>query len=478
MEMSWRMGQYGRMRRKQHQIECSSMLDFTIHFDGRTFDSSNSYRGQLCFSFVLFALCFCNSTNSLADEGSVLRDRIDELIQDLDARTLGERSRAERQILDLGPVVLKKLPAPELIESTTVRESIRRIRKQLEQRAATESSRPSCVSLKGEFTLRQILVEIHKQTGNEVSFDDQDCVLWEKELAVDWNAVTFWDSLDELCERGRLVWKFVAGADKLQISIALRSHVKSQSVQRTGPFRLAIDSIEVRSVVGEQRQQLLRVNGRLAIEPRLRALFLSMSAAGLKARDDQDRPLSSWNPEAKYELPVREGAHEVPVVWDFVLPAATRSKEIAIRGRFHCQIAAAVERIVFDQTSQTRGTIRRRGGVSVRLREVAFNAVGDDGLDAEIGVVVSYDNGGPTFESHRTWIFHNAVYLETKSGMRTNFTEFETTQLSDGAIAVDYRWSNVVAPSSQYVFIYEAPTLIIDVPIEVSFDRIPIEVAK
>ena len=472
------MGQYGRMRRKHYQIECTSMLDITIHFDRRKIDSSISYRGQLCFNFILFALCVCNSTNGLADEGTVSRDRIDELIRDLDARTLSERSRAERQILDLGSVVLKKLPAPELIESTPVRESIRRIRKQLEQRAAIESSRPSRVSLKGEFTLRQILVEIHKQTSNEVSFDVQDSVLCEKEFAVDWNAVTFWDSLDDLCERGGLVWKFVTGSDTLQISMALRSKVKSLSVQRTGPFRLTVDSVEVRSVVGEQRQQLLRVNGRLAIEPRLRALFLSMSAAGLKARDDQDRPLSAWNPEAKYELPVREGAHEVSVAWDFVLPAANRFKEIAIRGRVHCQIAAAVERIVFDQTSQTRGTIRRRGGVSVRLREVAFNAVGDDGLDAEIGIVVSYDNGGPAFESHRTWIFHNAVYLETKSGMRTNFTDFETTQQSDGAIAVDYRWRNIAAPSSQYVFIYEAPTLIIDVPIEVSFDKIPIEVTE
>ncbi len=450
------------------------MVIFTIHFKAQTFVFPRSCHSLFCFSFILVVVCLSNLTDGLAEEELKSRNRIDELIQGLDARTLAERSRAERQILDLGPAVLKKLPAPELIESTPARESIRRIRKQLEQRAAKESSRPSYVSLKGEFSLRQILLEIHKQTDNEVLFADQNSTLSEKKLAVDWDSVTFWDSLDDLCDRNKLDWQFITGTDSLQISITSAAIVKSRSVQRTGPFRLAIDTIEVRSVVGEQQQRLLRINGRLAIEPRLRAMFLSMSAADLKARDDQDRPLHAWNPDAKYEIPVREGAHEVAVVWDFGLTDSGEFSEFSIRGRVHCQIAAAVERIIFDQTSQARGTIRRRGGVSVRLRDVAFNAVGDGELDSEIGVAVTYDNGGPAFESHRTWIFHNSVYLETKSGTRTNFTEFETTQQSDGAVAVDYRWRKIAAPASQYVFVYEAPTLIIDVPVEINLGNISI----
>lgn len=454
------------------------MPDFTIHFDQRKSNSMSLRQVGLSFRVILFAVCFSELNNLLAEERPISRGRIDELIRDLDAHTLGERTRAERQILDLGPVVLKNLPAPELVESTPVRESVRRIRKQLEQQLAKESSRPSHVSLKGVFSLRQILFEIHQQTGNDVSLAKEDSVLPEKEFSVDWDVVTFWDSLVELCKRGGLVWKFVEGASTLQLSATLRSDVKSLSVQRTGPFLVVVDSVEIRSIVGEQRQRLLRVNGRLAIEPRLRALFLSMAAGDLKARDDQDRPLTQWNPDAKYELPVQEGAHEVAVVWDFRLPIANRLKEFALRGRIRCQIAAAVERIVFDQTSQTRGTIRRRGGVSVRLREVAFNAAGDQGLNAEIGVAVSYDNGGPAFESHRTWIFHNAVYLETKSGVRASFTEFETTQQLDGVVAVDYHWRSIKPPASQYVFVYEAPTLIIDVPVEVSIDKIPIEITE
>jgi hypothetical protein len=54
------------------------------------------------------------------------------------------------------------------------------------------------------------------------------------------------------------------------------------------------------------------------------------------------------------------------------------------------------------------------------------------------------------------------------------FTDFETTQQSDGAVAVDYRWRKLPAPANQYRFVYEAPTLILDLPIEVELQEIPV----
>ena len=100
------------------------------------------------------------------------------------------------------------------------------------------------------------------------------------------------------------------------------------------------------------------------------------------------------------------------------------------------------------------------------------------GLNAEIGLSVSYDTGGPAFESHRTWIFHNAAYLETKGGVKTSFTNFETTQQSDGAVGVTYFWSKLAEPREQYRFVYEAPTLIINVPVEIDLSKIPVTDSK
>lgn len=410
---------------------------------------------------------------AIAQESKATRPRVEDLIRSLDASTLTERTRAERELLDLGPEILPKLPVLETIDSVSVRESLKRIRLQLERRAARESSGPSRVSLQGESTIEKLLNQMEQQTRNRlVSADDTD--LLRQTLAVDWDRTTFWECLDDITERGNLQWRFRPESPVVEVSKRSSAAHDSVAVQRSGPFRISIESVEIRPVIGEDRQKLIRVNGRLAIEPRLRPLFLSIAAADLKAVNDQGARLSAWNPHARYEHPVRDGGHEVQIYWDFSCAAAEVPKSLSMTGRIHCQIAASTERILFDQTSLTEGTIRRRGGVSVRLREVKFNPSDTESLEAAIGVAVSYETGGPAFESHRTWIFHNAVYLETKKGARISYTDFDTAQQSDGAVAVDYRWQQLEPPSTQYTFVYEAPTLIIDVPLDIRLEQIPI----
>lgn len=424
-------------------------------------------------SHLILSLGFLLLGTLLADDAS--RDRIETLIRSLDAGTLAERSRAERQILDLGPEVLSKLPVLETIESTSVRESLRRIRIQLERRAAKESSGPSKVTLQGTMRLAEALQKIREQTGNRIGIAEDQLELRQLSVVVDWDQARFWDCLEELRRRHDLEWD--CSKDSVAVPMFRRKEASRlpRAVQIVGPFRISIENVQTRDVIGDSQQRILRVTARISAEPRLRPLSLSIAAAELKVALNSGQPLVPWNPDAKYEHMVSDGGHEVVAIWDFVLPPAAPKSEFAIRGKIRCQIAAATERIVFDQTSLVRGTIRRRGGVSVRLREVTFVPGEAETLDTEIGATVSYDTGGPAFESHRTWIFHNAVYLETKSGVRTSFTEFETAQQSDGAIAVDYRWRKLPAPAHQYFFVYEAPTLIIDVPIEVDIDKISID---
>jgi hypothetical protein len=237
---------------------------------------------------------------------------------------------------------------------------------------------------------------------------------------------------------------------------------------------LAILSAEVRPIVGNSANQLLRISGKLSLEPRLRPLFLHFAAADLVATVG-DLRLEPWNPAATYELPAGDAGREVPVQFDFLMPSDTTPQEVTLGGRISVQLAAATERIVFDQTSQTAGAARRRGGVTVRLREVKFEGPPDGKVQAEIKVNVAYDTGGPAFESHRTWMFHNAVYFENQAGKRFDFTDYDTTLQSNGAVGVDYRWEQLAGPVTQYHFVYEAPTLIVDLPLEIKLDKLPIK---
>ena len=417
------------------------------------------------------------------------RAAVEALIKQLDSQTLAERSQAERSLRDLGPEVLTYLPAPELTPSFAVRESVKLIRVQLERRAARESAQASHVRLSGELTVAALLKEFTVQTRNRVELADDARALSTQSLRVDFGDRPFWECLDDVCARLKLQSVFNARQGVLQLRPRSPKDRVELMVQHTGPFRLAIHSAEVRPIVGNTSTRLLRISGMVGLEPRLRPLFLHFAAADLTARrsDGQqqngEQVLEPWNPAASYELPVGDAGRDVPVQFDYVFPqgAATPKGDdrlsVDVRGRLAVQLAAGTERIVFDRTAQTPGAARRRGGVTVRLRGVTFEPLPEDRLRAEIKVTVGYDAGGPAFESHRTWMFHNAVYFEDTAGRRFDFTDYDTSLQANGAVGVDYRWEKLTGPVAQYWFVYEAPTLILDLPLEVKLDALPIKTA-
>jgi hypothetical protein len=403
-----------------------------------------------------------------------VRTSVESLIKQLDAPALVDRTKAERGLLDLGPEGLKYFPAPELTSSASVRESLKRIRVQLERRAARESANASLVRFSGRASVGEVLSEINRQTRNRVELGAAIRSLGDTAVSVEWDNQPFWACLDEICD----VLKTRAVFDPQLGVLVLRPREatdrKELAVQHAGPYRLAILSAEVRPIVGNSANQLLRISGKLSLEPRLRPLFLHFAAADLVATVG-DLRLEPWNPAATYELPAGDAGREVPVQFDFLMPSDTTPQEVTLGGRISVQLAAATERIVFDQTSQTAGAARRRGGVTVRLREVKFEGPPDGKVQAEIKVNVAYDTGGPAFESHRTWMFHNAVYFENQAGKRFDFTDYDTTLQSNGAVGVDYRWEQLAGPVTQYHFVYEAPTLIVDLPLEIKLDKLPIK---
>src|SRR5438105_4850691 len=89
-----------------------------------------------------------------------------QLIADLDAGTRAKRIAAERKLLELGPDVLPFLPAPELLPSFSVRETIRKVRFELERSKARDSVRAARVRLRGSKPFIDWLNDLSRQTGN------------------------------------------------------------------------------------------------------------------------------------------------------------------------------------------------------------------------------------------------------------------------------------------------------------------------
>jgi len=413
--------------------------------------------------------------NTAKKSSAELRTRVMALIEALDANTLKERAAARRELVELGPGILPMLPPPEQLTRASVRESLSGIRTTLERRQARESIKPSRVTLQGTLRLGDIFEEVAQQTGNQIGTSHVAKEELNASLEVDFRNVTFWEVMDDLASGQGLSFADHADAGTL----AIRSDVDGKpspeiAVSYSGAFRVAMLSVRLRPLLGTTSERMVRLRMGVSVEPRLRPLFLKYAAEDISVRRTSGAVLPQFVPDAQYELSLGEGGWQVRVQADFRVPNRPALKSVAVNGRMTMLTAADTQPIRFTRLTGGAGTARRRGGVTVTLRDVAEQTRQGEKV-ARVRVAVGYDTGGPAFESHRSWVFHNAAYLESSDGSRVKRSgQFTTVLQADGAVAVEYNFAGLKEPLEQYRFVYVAPTLIISVPIEFKFSDVPV----
>ena len=136
-----------------------------------------------------------------AEDTAALEQEVRRLIGDLAGETHGQRAAAEKRLLELGSPVLSHLPAAELLPSNSVRETVRRIRLELERRKTRESVLPARVTFDGRQPLTVILAEITRQTGNVIDGRSLPENLLESPVELKTAAVPFWQVVDDLSGR-------------------------------------------------------------------------------------------------------------------------------------------------------------------------------------------------------------------------------------------------------------------------------------
>jgi hypothetical protein len=170
-----------------------------------------------------------------------------------------------------------------------------------------------------------------------------------------------------------------------------------------------------------------------------------------------------------------EGSQVLRLDSDFECPAGAGPAAVEFRGSLRVEMAAGPHRFVFEDLSSGRHETMRAGGVTVGLRNVEFPASNENHGAARVEISLAYDQGGPAFESYRTWMYHNAAALEAKSGRRIGPGPIASTRhQGDGSVAVEYNFADANGTPSDYRFVYVAPTLITDVPVDFEFPQVPV----
>ncbi|MCA9014498.1 MAG: hypothetical protein KDA77_04120 [Planctomycetaceae bacterium] len=405
-----------------------------------------------------------------------IKQQISALIEQLDSNQRLVRQQAELQLAALGKPVLTLLPPPELVTSNAVHEALQRVRLKIEQQAARDSLNASRISLTGRHSLQQILRTISEQTGNQLDSTKLPAQILNHEIQIEFVKAPFWQALDELSSKLPLSYQ-VNGSNgnlELQQTTDKQSDQSKQEKQidYNGPFRIEVAGIQTRALLGNINRELLRITFQIQVEPRLRPLFLSYASSNIQATSDRTHKLPPFNPSAKYELPLGEGGKNLNFTMQWIMDSRQRPETVQIQGDLNMELAAETLPITFDHLSRSQGAIRRRGNVSVELTGVEkIELASTENLDVRIAL--SYDYGGPAFESHRTWIYHNQAYLQDSQGKRYWLNgSSQTTLESTGKISVLYRFTDLPRQQTDYQFTYLAPTLITSAPIQFRFEKL------
>jgi len=406
--------------------------------------------------------------------GGALAREVTRLVGELDSRTLRTRRQAHDALLQLGPDILPLLPSPPQLPSASAREAVRRLRVRLETMKARDSVAPTRVSLVQSASLEEVLNDISEQTGNRLDLSGVPQNTLRKTFSASFRERPFWLALDELRRAARLRYLGVPRSGSLALEPDLTSHRSDElSVAYSGAFRFSVESARTQPLVGDDDHQRLRFRITLAAEPRLHPLFLSYSAEDVAATGPHESKLKRFTPEARYELPLASGGQPLGFDVDYKLPSSVPLPYAGLRGTVAVQTAAGSEEFVFTRLREGSGVSRRRGGVTVTLRDV--QSTPKQPQTVRINVLISYDRGGAAFESHRTWIFHNEAYLESSDGQRFEPDGgFRTFLQADGAAALEYTFGELKGALDDYRFVYVAPTLIVNVPLSFEFTKIAV----
>ena len=429
------------------------------------------------------------AADDVVDESAVRR-----WVVRLDADRKADRQRAEEELLKLGPAVLKWLPEPESLGSRSTAEAIRRVRAKLDRRKAEESVEATRLNVAGSQLLGEALQRMTNETGNVVAFDELPKELLSKSVELP-ERPRFWDVIESAAKQHDLSWSFVGSPASLTLSPSVANADSPRAVlaaTQSKAFRIALKSIRERTVVGENSGTLLRLELDVMSEPRLRPLFLKCAVAdvavsGERKTTKEKQLWQPYSPDAKLELTFGQGRRQMSVPLDFRRPEGDWSS-LSVSGKLHIETAAGEEPLQFPPGAEARNVSRRRGGVTVKvLRWETAGGAPDNGL--EVTALVTYDTGGPAFESHRSWMLFNVAGLvragmmpTEKPGIGSSMNEMNLLKPThidsdvqpDGSIAVTYRFEKLPLPASEYRFRYVAPTLILDVPLEFELRDVPL----
>jgi hypothetical protein len=432
----------------------------------------------LLIAFLSFA-----AAHSTAHGQDAAADRVDKLVEQLNADEAAQREAAEIELIELGlkgdadlvDAFLNQLPKPNDNMPQEVQTRLARVASEVRSRIAKKAVDATRITLDvKEAPLKEVLEAIEKQTSNRLTdYREQfGQEAMDKKVTLQIDDEPFWSGLDKVLDAVQMQPYAFSGEENLALverdQGALRR--SGRGAAYSGPFRIEATNITAQRGLRSPDQSSLRIDMEISWEPRLKPIALTQASGDVKAMADDGREVPVTSQDAAFDVEVDAGAHAAEVTLPLQLPAREAKTLTTLTGKLTALVPGRIVDLKFDNLATAKEASQEAGGVTVIIDRVVQNQA-----LWEIHMRIKVESLEAGLESHRGWVFQNVTFLQDKAGEKLDNAGFETTMQTEKEAGFVYLYELPEGRElGDYVWVYRTPSAIVSMPVGYKLEEVPL----
>ncbi len=390
-----------------------------------------------------------------------------ELQQKLDDPSIEVRDNAEAAIIKLGALALDYLdPVTEDSPTDTI-ERLGRIRKALETVVVEAAVKPTLISLKGNFSVKEAADKIAKQSGNKIVWaDGLDAQIQDRKVDLEIEKASFWEAM-EIFEAKAKVRANTFGGTAGELLLVPATNAVTVPMDASGIFQTSVVQVSARRNLENPELDYCGIRIRVRWEPRLAPITLAIPASSVSVIDEFDDKVQLPNPAATFSAAVQP---EIPEV-EFSIPIGLVDRQVEKISKLEATLKAVMPGR--SETFEFRKIGRLKPGYKQSKAAVSVSLNGIEKNEELFGILVKYsfDQTGDALESHMSWIFENPLKLIDKDGKEYLPLAKESAGRNENTVGIRYYFGD---DPSAMTLKCETPAAIVPMEVKILLQNIPL----
>jgi hypothetical protein len=401
---------------------------------------------------------------------AALRDRVNQLVERLDAPKMEARKAAEEGLIKLGPRILPLLPDAAKAGSAERKQRLERVRAALRETQDSTNLGASKVTIKGKgIRLSEVIQKLQAQSGNVINDlrEQEGGEASNPALDLEIENKPFFEALDVIAKQAEFTPNFYTGDGS--IGLMPGKPPEKPLVLYSGPFRIAFRRLEsARDLQADASSANAQFE--VAWEPRLRPMLLALKADELKIKDDQGKAVEAQVMGESTDVVLRPENPAAELNVNLSAPDRGAKKLASFKVKADVTIPAGLRSFRFPTLAVKQSVTQKQGDIGVTLEETEV-----DEQVWKVNVVLEYPGEGPAFESYRQGLFNNRLWLQKADGSRFEHNGgFSNTASDQGKLGFEYLFVDAPGKPSDYGLVYETPSKVLTIPLEFEFKDVPL----